>query len=639
MSPRSLSLIFLWWIAGPLWAGEHISREDFFRNPEQSSFMISPDGLRVAFLKVWEGHLNLFVKKLGTSDEVRLSADRNRDIGEFYWKGSGLVLYRLAKKGDRGGPLFAVPTIGGSSRNLTPFSGVDVRLENILSPDEQHVLISMNRRDPKVFDLHRLNVVTGQVDEVERNPGDVTQWLIDDNGNVQGAVRWDGRQEIYLSRKSVQAAWKDGAKVPLHEFLKCTNFTEDLKSLYCLSTMGRDQRALVLFDPTTGNERKVLFSPPEGELTTVQYSDLHHRVMGVSWEGEQMDHHFFDHHWQEVYATIRQQLLGYQFEVLSKSKDESRLTLKAFSAQLPGRFYWYDVKSRTLNLLADAAPWLKEVDLAPVKPIRFQARDGLMIQGYLTLPRYVDRHNLPVVIQIHDGPWQRDYGKFNPEVQFLANRGYAVFQMNYRGSSGFGKAFMERGNKEWGRRIQNDIKDGSQWLVTAGIADPRRICLYGKGFGGYSVLMGVILFPESYACGVDVMGPSNLFSYLEGIPSVLESQREKIYEKVGHPLKDQDLLRAVSPFFLSNKIKTPLMIVQAVHDRQVKKEEVDQMVADIRKRKIPVVYQLRENDGRGELSEAERFEFYQQLENFLHKALTKTLEASPTKSLRINAKD
>ncbi len=277
--------------------------------------------------------------------------------------------------------------------------------------------------------------------------------------------------------------------------------------------------------------------------------------------------------------------------------------------------------TKEIKKLTDVSPWLNEEFMADQKPITYKTRDGLTIHGYLTLPKGVDPKNLPVVINPHGGPWARDSWGFNPEVQFLANRGYAVLQMNFRGSTGYGRDFWEKSFKQWGKTMQDDISDGVKWLIEEGIADPKRIGIYGGSYGGYATLAGLAFSPELYACGVDYVGVSNLFTFQNSIPPYWEPFKEMIYEMVGHPQKDSLLLRDASPVFHVDNIKAPLLIAQGLNDPRVNKDESDQMVEALKKNGIDVPYMVKDNEGHGFRNEENRFDFYGAMEQFFFKYL------------------
>ena len=297
--------------------------------------------------------------------------------------------------------------------------------------------------------------------------------------------------------------------------------------------------------------------------------------------------------------------------------------IRTYSDRSLGAYYIYNQQTDKLEKIADVSPWLNEEELAAMQPIQYQSRDGWTIHGYLTLPKGVEAKNLPVVVNPHGGPWARDSWTFNPEVQFLANRGYAVLQMNFRGSTGFGRAFWEASFKQWGLSMQDDITDGVNWLIEQGIADANRVAIYGGSYGGYATLAGITLSPEVYACAIDYVGVSNLFTFMNTIPPYWEQFRQMLYEMVGNPddAEDNARMKATSPVYLIDKIKAPLLIAQGANDPRVAQAESDQMVEALRNNGIDVEYILKTDEGHGFRNEENRFEFYEAMESFLQKHL------------------
>jgi len=305
----------------------------------------------------------------------------------------------------------------------------------------------------------------------------------------------------------------------------------------------------------------------------------------------------------------------------SHSKDESKWVVAAFNDRTEGTRYMFDSNSGALSKLAVINPTLAEQDMAPMKPIQYKARDGLVINGYLTLPLGRDPKNLPVIVNPHGGPWARDVWGFNPEVQMLANRGYAVLQMNYRGSTGYGRKFWEASFKQWGKTMQDDITDGVNWLVADGIADPKRVAIYGGSYGGYATLAGVTFTPDLYAAAVDYVGVSNMFTFMKTIPPYWKPMLDEFHEMVGDPEKDKDLLASVSPALHVDQIKTPLFVAQGANDPRVNKAESDQIVTSLRKRGVQVEYMVKSDEGHGFHNEENRYDFYTAMQDFLDKNL------------------
>jgi dipeptidyl aminopeptidase/acylaminoacyl peptidase len=374
---------------------------------------------------------------------------------------------------------------------------------------------------------------------------------------------------------------------------------------------------LVEFDPTTAKEVRLIYENPDADITGLDYSKLRKVLTVLYYETDKPQKYFLDSLAEQIDNKIKSQLPEYSFQITRKSKDETRLLVYVNSDRYFGGYYLYNVKSDEFNKLADFYPWLKEEDMAEMKPITYQSRDGLTIQGYLTLPKGVKAKNLPVVINPHGGPWARDSWGFNPEVQFLANRGYAVLQMNFRGSTGYGKKFWEASFKQWGRTMQDDITDGVKWLLSQGIADSTRIAIYGGSYGGYATLAGITITPELYCCAVDYVGVSNIFTWMKSIPPYWEPFRQMTYEMLGDPVKDSLMLAEVSPVFLVDRIKCPLLVAQGANDPRVNINESNQIVEALRKRGVTVEYLVKDNEGHGFFNQENQFDFYRAMEKFL----------------------
>ena len=336
--------------------------------------------------------------------------------------------------------------------------------------------------------------------------------------------------------------------------------------------------------------------------------------------------HYFDKDEEAIRTKLEQKLEGYDINTTSEDKSENIRIIYAGGDRTYGTYYTYNVKEDKLTKIADLAPWIKEEDMVPMHPITYTSRDGLTIEGYLTLPKgytMENAKNLPVVVNPHGGPWARDSWGYNPEVQFLANRGYAVLQMNFRASTGYGRKFTELGYKQWGQTMQNDITDGVEWLIKKGIADPKRVAIYGGSYGGYATLAGVTFTPDLYACAIDYVGVSNLFTFMQTIPPYWKPLLDMMYEMVGDPVKDKEMMEKYSPVFHVDQIKAPLFIAQGANDPRVNKAESDQMVEALKKRGIEVEYMVKDNEGHGFHNEENKFDFYRAMEKFLDAHLKK----------------
>lgn len=598
-----------------------IPLEDFFKNPEKTAFRISPNGEFYSYLAPWENRLNIFVQKIGADSAVRITSETERDIAGYLWKGNNRVLFLKDTGGDENFQLYGVNIDGTELKGLTVFEKVRTEFIDDLEEVEGKVIIGLNQRNPEVFDPFRLDVNTGEMIQLAENPGNIVGWMTDHEGKLRVAITSDGVNQTLMYRDTEEAPFKPILTTSFKETVSPYLFTFDNKMLYTASNLGRDKTALVLFDPATGKEKEVLFETQEADIEGVEYSKKDKKLLAVSWVTDKEKEHFFDPEAEAMKKTLQEKLEGYQVAIGSHNKAEDKFMIRTYSDKSRGAYYFYDKKTKELKKLADLSPWLNEKDLCDMKPISYQSRDGLTIHGYLTLPKGYEAKNLPVIINPHGGPWARDYWGFNSEVQFLANNGYAVLQMNFRGSTGFGKEFWQSSFKQWGRTMQDDISDGVKWLIDQGIADPKRVAIYGGSYGGYATLAGLTLTPDLYAAGVDYVGVSNMFTFMNTIPPYWKPLKDMFYEMVGNPESDSLLLAQVSPVFLVDKIKAPLFVAQGANDPRVNKAESDQIVQALKDRGIDVEYMVKDNEGHGFHNQENRFDFYRSMIAFLDKHL------------------
>lgn len=604
---------------------KQIPLKDFFKNPEVAGYRISPDGLWLAYLKPYKSRLNVFVKPVNGGAEKRLTSQVDRDIRIFMWKENNTILFSRDFGGDENFHIFSVDITGGKEKDLTPFPETRAHvIADLDGVDADHIVVGLNKRDKKVFDAYRLNVKTGAMTLIAQNPGNFTEWLTDHNGQLRVAMAKDGVNTKIFYRETEKQKFK---KIIENNFRVSTDpvlFTSDNKNLYIVSNQNRDKEALIIFDPRTRREVKEVFAHPEVDVSAqITYSKKNKELIAARYITWRPELHFFDQTFAATHKKLSETLSGLEVTFASFNRDEDKLVVRTYSDRSMGDFYLYDVKTEKLQHLATVSPWLNKDDLVEMKPITYKSRDGLTIHGYLTLPKGDVQKNLPVVVNPHGGPWHRDVWGYDPEAQFLANRGYAVLQMNFRGSTGYGRKFWEASFKQWGLAMQNDVTDGVKHLIDQGIADPKRVCIYGGSYGGYAVLAGLAFTPELYACGVDYVGVSNIFTLMETIPPYWEPMRQQFYEMVGHPEKDKDLLKAASPVFHVDRMRAPLFVAQGAKDPRVKKAESDQIVDALKKRGVDVPYLVKENEGHGFHNEENRFDFYSKMEEFLGRHLTK----------------
>lgn len=598
-----------------------IPLRDFFRNPEKTGYQISPDGTHISFLAPYENRLNIFVQGLGVGSVKRITSVTDRDIRNYFWKNNAQLLYLRDNNGDENLHAFVVNKDDEHVCDVTPFDGVRVELVDKLEDSESDVLIAMNKRDRKVFDVYRLNVATGGIDLVAENPGIIDSWLADHAGKVRAAIAVEGVNKSLLYRATEDEPFRKLLTTNFKEEFELLQFSFDNKFLYALSNINRDKKALVCFDPAQAKEVEILFEHPEFDVQNLFCSKKRKTCVAASYVSWKTERFFFDDEVKKIFQRIEKALPDYEISLVDYCKNEDKFVVKSSSDRSIGSYYLYDQKADSLTKLADVSPWLPEDALAFMKPISYISRDGLTIHGYLTVPNGVEPKNMPVVVNPHGGPWSRTTWGYNPVVQFLANRGYAVLQMNFRGSIGYGKKFWEASFKQWGRAMQDDISDGVYWLIEQGIADPKRIAIHGGSYGGYATLAGLAFTPDLYACGIDYVGISNMLTFLNTIPEYWKPSMEIFYAQIGHPEKEKEMMTAESPVFHVDAIKAPLFIAQGRKDPRVNIAESDQMVAALKKRGVDVEYMVKDNEGHGFSNEENKFDFYEAMEKFLAKHL------------------
>ncbi len=599
-----------------------IPLRDFFKNPVSKAYDLSPDGTMLSFLQPWESRMNIFVRATAGGEAKRVTSEKDRDIRSYAWKGNKFLVYAMDDKGDENFHIKRVDLEGGEAKDLTPFPKVrsDI-IDDLADISETDILITLNKRNPEVFDAFRLDVATGEMKMVAENPGKVDRWITDHAGVIRAATETDGVNASLLTRPDEKTPFKKVLTTDFRESASPQFYTFDNKNLYAVSNIGRDKQAVVTIDPTTGKELEKMYENPDVDVSALAYSKKRKVVTFAAFDTWKTERKFFDPQTEAMYKTLAEKLPGYEVEVVANDMAEDKFIVVASNDRTPGSRQLFDAKTGSLTKLVDVAPWLKESELAAMKPIEYKSRDGLTIHGYLTLPLGREAKNLPVVINPHGGPWYRDTWGFNPEVQFLANRGYAVLQMNFRGSTGYGRKFWEASFKQWGQTMQNDITDGVDWLVKEGIADPKRVAIYGGSYGGYATLAGVAFTPDLYAAAVDYVGVANMFTFMKTIPPYWKPFLDMFHEMVGDPVKDKAMMEAVSPVMHADKIKTPLFVAQGAHDPRVNKDESDQMVEALKKRGVDVEYMVKDNEGHGFHNEENRFDFYEAMEKFLAKYL------------------
>ena len=603
-----------------------ISLEDFFRNSDRSGFQISPDGRHISFVAPYKDRMNIFVRPTDGGEELQITAETERSIAGYMWADNERLLFMKDTAGDENYRLYGVNLDGTDLRCYTDFPGVRTSIIDDLEDVPHQILIGMNRRNPEVFDPYRLDLQTGELTQLAENPGNWQGWMTDHNGCLRAVTAIvDGVNTQILYRDNDTEEFRPVLTTNFKEEVAFLDFTADNSMVYAATNLGRDKIALVLMDPATCEEKEFLFEHPKYDVAGIAYSRRRGKLLTVFCSGHKDPvRHYFDSDEKALRNRIKAHFPHHKVGVADTDKAEENLLLYVGSDRTRGAYYFYNVQEDKPRLLAETAPWLHEEDLVEMHPVCYTTRDGLEIEAYLSLPHgYTPdtAKSLPTIINPHGGPWARDKWGFSSETQFLCNRGYAVFQMNFRGSTGYGRRFLEAGYKQWGRAMQDDITDGVEWLKARGISDPKRIAIYGGSYGGYATLAGITYTPDLYACAIDYVGVSNLLTFMQTIPPYWKPMLEMMYEQVGDPVRDREMLEACSPALHADRIVAPLFIAQGANDPRVNKAESDQMVAALRARGVEVEYMVKENEGHGFHNQENRFDFYRAMERFLARHL------------------
>lgn len=590
----------------------------FFKTPEKSSFHISPNGKYISYLKNYQHKLNIYVQTIADGKESRITSFTDYPVKDYFWTLNNELVFNKDLIDLNQYQLFAVNMENRQLKKLLSLSKVKFRLISRNHNNKDLINIVMNKRDSAIFDVYRLNTQTGELKLYIKNPGNVIEWYPASEGNIRLAKASDGVNEKILYRQDDEHEFKTIISNNFRNSVKPIAFTKTGGShFYALSNLNRDKTALVEIDAATGKEVKMIYERKTADINEVNYSRNKHRLDMIDWEDAKPERFFMNDDMKLIYTDLEKLLPKNEIRIVDRDTSENQLLISTYTDRSPGSMYLYRVKSNTLNKLTDFNPDIKAEELCAMKPVAYKARDGLLINGYLTLPQIERQTNLPVIMLPHNGPWSRNSWGYNAEVQFLANRGYAVFQVNYRGSTGYGKAFLSAGFKEVGGKIQQDITDGVKWLIAQKIANPKKIAIYGAGFGGFCALHGISFNSGLYQCAVVQYGLINFFTYIKDVPPFLKPYLSMTYEMVGNPEKDADMLRSISPVFHTDKIKVPLLIFQGAKDPRANISEVNQFVRDLRNRDVNVKYVLKENERTYFKNEQNRLDMYAEIENFL----------------------
>jgi dipeptidyl aminopeptidase/acylaminoacyl peptidase len=597
-----------------------IPREVLFGNPEKASPQISPDGKRLAYLAPEEGVLNVWVRTLGQNDDRVVTKDRTRDIRIFFWQGdSEHILYAQDQAGDENWHVYQTDLNTDTTRDLTPYPNVRAEIVAVDPNIPDQLLVGLNVRDARLHDVYRVDLKTGTLEMDTQNPGDVSGWTPDNRLDVRAArvVLPDGSTEIRI-RDNAQADWRTLLRWgPEESFGGLGGFTPDNRRAWLASSVDANAARLLEIDTVSG-AITVVAEDPQYDIGGLMIHPRKNTLEAVQFVRARREWELIDKTLEADFAALKAVRDG-EFSVISRDL-EDRTWIVAYTADDgPGCYYVYDRASRQATLLFSSRPALEQYTLAKMQPISFTARDGMTLYGYLTLPVGVEPKHLPLALAVHGGPWGRDVWGFNGFVQWLANRGYAVLQINFRGSTGYGKAYLNAGDREWAGKMHTDLLDSKNWAVQQGVTDADKVSIIGGSYGGYATLVGLAFTPDEFACGVDIVGPSDLNTLLSSIPPYWAPMKAMFVKRVGNPDTEPEFLQARSPLYKADQIKAPLLIGQGANDPRVKQAESDQIVAAMRKNGKPVEYIVFPDEGHGFVRPENNLKFFAAAEAFLAK--------------------
>lgn len=601
-----------------------IPRQLLFGNPEKAAPRLSPDGTKLTYLAPDANDvLNVWIRDLKHSGEDRqITSDNSRGIRSYFWQFDNQhIIYAQDKDGDENSHLYQTDILTKKTKDLTPYEGVKAMILDYDHRRPNEMVILMNKRNPNLFDVYRLDLKTGRAELDTVNSDHVTGWVTDEQGQVRVSLNYSDKGDTIIRvRDNAKSPWKELLRLsPDENGGSVEGFTNDNQSIYLIAALESDKAKLMTINLKTGL-KYTLAEDPHYDISGIMFHPTTHELEAITVEREKMDWIIKDAYIATDFKLLKEEKKG-TFTIVSRDLADKQWIVAFLSDIKPTQFYLFDRTNKKLTFLFTPQPELEKFELSEMKPIQFHARDGLKLHGYLTLPKNMESKNLPTVLFVHGGPWARDSWGLNPSVQWLANRGYAVLQINFRGSTGYGKAFLNAGNREWGAKMHEDLLDGKAWLLEKGFSDPTKIALYGGSYGGYAALAGLAFTPEEFCCGIDVVGPSNLITLLQSLPPYWTPQRVVFDKRVGNLKTETEFLKSRSPLFKADQITKPLLIAQGANDPRVKQAESDQIVEKMKENNKPVEYMLFEDEGHGFQRPENRLKFQAAAEQFLARYL------------------
>ncbi len=606
---------------------------DYFARPNASSFQLSPNGKYLSYMEK-EGLKNhVYTKELATGEVVRAIEEKEEPIKGYGWVNDERLFYAMDHGGNENYHIYAANIDGSNALDLTPFEGVRAGIISLLKEQKDYIIISMNKENPQIFEPYKLNVVTGELEKLYENsdPANPIQgYDFDKDGNLRGYTKMVNGIEMEFYYKNDETGEFDlKKKMNWDDSFGIISFnynTPDPDDAYVVTNLDSDKARIVLYDLKNDREIKEVFSNPNYDVSGMRLSrKRNYEIDYFSFEGEKSEITPVSDLYKEIDAKVKEQFPGKIYGVVDFDDDENTFLVILQSDKLYGTYYEYDVKTKEFTLLYDLMPQLKEEDMAEMRPITFQSRDGLTIHGYITLPKAaLEGKEVPMVVNPHGGPQGiRDSWGFNPETQLFASRGYATLQVNFRISGGYGKEFLRAGFKQIGRKVMDDVEDGVRYAIAQGWIDEDKIAIYGGSHGGYATLMGLVKTPDLYTCGVNYVGVSNIETFFSSFPEYwkpLTEMVKQIWYDLDNP-EEKAIAREASPVYQVDKIIKPVYVVQGANDPRVNINESDQIVTALRAKGMEIPYMVKYNEGHGFYREENRMDFYSTMLGFLAKHL------------------
>ena len=617
--------------------------EDFFKNPKFTNLQLSPNGKYLAVLSPINERKNIVIIETdGLKNAKPVTQFDEQDINSFSWANDDEIVFTLDSDGNEAFSIYKINAQKKRARVIqlvgSKIGSSGIRSANIvhlLPNDPEHIIVQYNGRNVVAPDLYKLPLDSKwdvkrernfKMEIIAKNPGDVQGWILDHDGEVRGAASIHGLKGKLHYRKKGEEEFRVLREFNIEdENIAPLAFDFDNKTLFVASNIGRDTSAIYRFDPEKNALGELVFSHPEVDVTNLMMSRKRQKLIGVSYFDQYPEVAYFDDETAQLMASLKKSFPGKQVNITSQSDNERLSVVLVMSDIDPGQYFLFDKKANTIKALVSRMDWLDKEILSPMKPFQFTSRDGLALRGYLTVPKKSSGKNLPLIVNPHGGPFGvRDFWGFNPETQFFASRGYATVQVNFRGSGGYGRKFQQAGyGAKWGAEMQNDLTDTVQYLVSEGIVDPKRVCIYGASYGGYATMAGLTFTPEIYKCGINYVGVTDVELLFDTLPKHWEPQRELLEKQIGDPT-DKALMKKMSPLYHVDKIVAPLMIVQGAKDPRVVKKHATELRDALESRGIKLSddeWIMKENEGHGFQKQENKIELYTKIEKFLQKNL------------------